>query len=68
MKLVSDWRDAPRWASVQLAAIGGAVQLGWLAVPDDLKMTFPAWSQSAIAFIIFAGIIAGRLWDQGAKS
>lgn len=67
MKLVPNWRDAPRWVSMQLAALGGALQVAWLTVPEDLKLAFPEWSQSAIAFLIFAGILVGRLWDQGGE-
>ncbi len=65
MKLVPDYKNALRWASVQLALAGAALQAGWLALPDDLKLAFPEWSQSAIALVIFLGVVVGRLWDQG---
>lgn len=68
MKLVPDYRNALRWASVQLAALGAALQAAWLAIPDDLKAELPEGSQSAIAILIFAGVIVGRLWDQGGEA
>ncbi len=66
MKLVPNWRGSLRWASIQLAGLGAALSVAWLAVPEDLKASFPAWAQDILALLIFVGVIVGRLWDQGA--
>ena len=63
--LVKDARNAWRWFSVQLSVVGVAVSAGWLALPADLTSNVPAWAQNVATGLIFAGVVAGRLIDQG---
>ena len=65
MKMVRDARNAWRWFSVQLSVVGVAVSAGWLALPADLTSNVPAWAQNVVTGLIFAGVVAGRLIDQG---
>ena len=65
MMLVKDASKAWRWLSVQLAALGAAVSVGWLALPADLVATVPGWAQNVVTGLIFAGVVLGRLIDQG---
>ena len=71
-RVVDDWRDAWKWASVRLAALGGiltailaaapgfAKEL-WDQLPQDLRSTAPAW----VPVLVFAIPIAVRLYKQG---
>ena len=65
MRLVKDARKAWRWFSVQLALLGAAVELAWRALPPDLIGGVPDWAQSVVTVLIFGGVVAGRLIDQG---
>ena len=65
MKLVKNAGQAWRWFSVRFAALGVAVSGAWLALPADLSAQVPGWAQNAVAGFIFAGVLVGRLIDQG---
>lgn len=41
MKLVSDWKRAWRWFSMQAMALAVAGQTAWLNIPPDLKQSIP---------------------------
>ena len=68
MKLVKNARNATRWLSVQIAALGAAVSVGWLALPPDLVKDVPDWAQNVVTGLIFAGVVMGRLIDQGGNN
>jgi hypothetical protein len=66
LRLVGNASDALRWWSIRFAAFGFAVQGGWEALQmAGLTDNAPDWAQSVISAIIFFGVIAGRLLDQG---
>ncbi len=63
MKLVENWHSAWKWFSIQIAALGGAVQ--------GVAWAFPAvkeWLGDTITHlagaVMFMGLIVGRLIDQ----
>lgn len=63
MKLVDDWKQAPRWLSVQFAAALGV----WLALPEGqqaLVLGLLGVPPSAVSGVLVAGVILGRLIDQ----
>lgn len=65
--LVSDWKQAHRWASLRFAALAGVANYiveQWPALPPEFKQLLPLWLAKAIAWAAFAGIFAGRLWKQ----
>ena len=65
-KLVSNWKDAWRWWSMRFAVLGVAVQAAWEAIQlIGLDQHAPQWAQSAVTAVIFLGVLAGRLIDQG---
>jgi len=67
IKPVSNWRDAPRWLSVQAMALATALQGGWLALPEDMKARVPAdWVDALTIAVLVLGVI-GRIVDQGPK-
>lgn len=63
LKLVDDWKKAPRWLSVQFAAALGV----WLALPEGTQaavlglLGVPA---ATVPGVLVAGVILGRLIDQ----
>ena len=65
MRLVKDAGKAARWFSIQFAALGVAVEIAWRALPPDLISGVPDWAQSVVTVLIFGGVVAGRLIDQG---
>jgi hypothetical protein len=64
VKLVQDWRSAPKWFSMQAVALLAVVQGAWLAVPEDVKTPGMAeWVAGAtFALALAAGV--GRVVDQ----
>lgn len=72
MKLIDNWRDAPRMISVRALALIAAVQSVLAVVPNDyldLVVPFTAattWRGLAVALTIAAAAIGaiGRLIDQ----
>lgn len=70
MKIIEDWRDAPRLLSVQLSAIGALVAGTWLTMPEATQQAIidrvgvDGPTKAVIA--AFAAVIAGRLVKQRA--
>lgn len=63
MKLVDNWRKAPKWLSMQFAGALGV----WLALPEPVQAAALAAlgvSPATIPGVLVAGIIAGRLIEQ----
>lgn len=64
MKLVGDWKEAPRWLSVQVLTILAATPFVWMTLPPDVKdMLPPEWRPWVLSILAIGGII-GRLKDQ----
>lgn len=64
MQLVSNWKKAWRWFSMQAMVIAGAVQGTWIALPDDLRSSVPIeWVSSATLGLMVLGAV-GRLVSQ----
>lgn len=61
MKLVHNWKAAPRWFSMQLIAIAAI----WEGIPEDAKQAIPEpWrGYVTLALLVAAGL--GRMIDQG---
>lgn len=64
MRLVDDWKRAWRWFSMQAMASAGAVQVGWVSLPDDMRRSIPASWVSALTMLLLVAGIAGRLVKQ----
>ena len=64
MRLVADWKRAHRWFSVHAMVLAGALQAAWLAVPDDLRTSVPAWVPQVLTGLLLIAGILGRLIDQ----
>lgn len=70
-RLVSDWRSAWKWLSVQLALVA-SLAVGWLfAYPEIILSTINmlpvearAMVSPVVSFVLFALVLAARLWKQ----
>jgi len=66
MKLVENWRHAWKWFSIQLVAVGVALQAGVLAFPD-LKDWLGDKLSHLVGLLILCGIAGGRMVKQKPK-
>ena len=64
MRLVSEWRGAWRWFSLQAMVLTAALQGAWAALPDDLKVHIPTRAVIAISIALLLLGIGGRLVRQ----
>jgi hypothetical protein len=67
MKPVSNWRNAPRWLSVQIAAAIVVLPEVWGLMPPDIKAMIPPEWQVAIVQLMAVALIVGRMKDQGPR-
>lgn len=66
MKMVRDARSAWKWLSIQIAAVGVALQAGVMAFPG-LKDWLGDTATHVAGLLILFGIVAGRMIDQDKK-
>jgi hypothetical protein len=65
MKLVPNWKAAPRWISIQMIALATL----WETIPLEAKAVLEPTTQSWITLALLLGAGLGRMIDQGtAKS
>jgi len=64
MKLVTNWKSAWKWFSMQFVAAAGAVQLSVLAFPETVRAWLPDWLMHLLAVILLLAAVLGRLVDQ----
>ena len=64
MRIVTDWRTAWRWFSVQLLVVSAAVQGTMVAFPDELRDYLPDRLMHAIALALLGAAVLGRLINQ----
>lgn len=67
MKMIPDWRNSWRWASMHAMTLALALQGAWLTVPDDLRQVMPAWGSYAVTIVLLLGGLIGRLVEQAPK-
>ena len=64
LTLVSDVRNAWKWASVQLAVVAGAAA-GWAAADPNGFATvvnfLPGWARPTLGFVVAAAAIGSRV-------
>lgn len=64
MKLVSNWREAPRWVSMKCMAAAVAIQSMWGLIPPDMKASIPPAGVTALTVALLVLGVIGRLVDQ----
>lgn len=67
MKLVDDWRQAWKWASMHAMTAALAIQGAWVAIPAEMQAyVHPIVAHAITGVLLVAGIV-GRLVDQAPK-
>ena len=61
MKLVDNWRKAPKWISVQMIALAAL----WESIPLEAKAVLEPQTQSWITLGLLVAAGVGRMIDQG---
>lgn len=56
MSLVSDWKSAWKWLSVNCMALAAAIQGTWMSLSDDMRQELP---KNAIHIATIAVLVAG---------
>lgn len=68
MRLVTNWKRAWRWISVQAMVLAGALQGAWMFVPDDLRASIPPGVVQGFTIVLLVLGVIGRLVDQTPKA
>jgi len=69
-RMVDDWRNAMKWATVWIAGSASAlfsaiaVGLSMSAAATQWASIIPLWAVFLLAGVIFALVVVGRLWRQ----
>lgn len=59
MKLIEDWKQAWKWASVRCMSAGLAIQGAWMFIPEDMKDSLPKSLVSVVTItLLFLGVAA----------
>jgi hypothetical protein len=64
MRMVSEWKRAWRWFSVQAMALAVALQGAWASLPDDMRARLPGGTVAAFTILLLLLGIGGRLVRQ----
>ena len=67
-RLVADWKQAYRWFSVHAMLAGGAMQMSWAVIPEDIKTHLPQYlfTYGTIGVLILGVFL--RVVDQPQKA
>ena len=73
IKLVSGWRQSPRWWSARISLVNAAALQAWAQLPTELKAAVPptlmAWIASGLAVLaIVASLVQQDLPAASASS
>jgi len=61
MRLIKNWKQAPKMLSVQLIALAAI----WESIPEEARMIIPEQYRGWITFTLIVGAGVGRLINQG---
>ena len=65
MKIVYNWKAHLRRYSVIALGAAGTLQVTWLAIPQSLKDSLPAWFVQGFSLAIVAAGLVGAFVNQG---
>ena len=68
IKIVENWRDARKWISMHAMAYGAAVQVAWVAIPEDMRASVPPGIVAGITIALLVLGAVGRIIDQTGPS
>lgn len=66
MKLVPDWKEAPKWHSTQIAGVLAAFPYAWEQMPQEWTEQVGGNGLIIISALLFVGFLIGRIRDQDA--
>lgn len=64
MKLVTEWKQAWRWISVQAMVLAGSIQGAWVFIPEDMKTSIPHGLVQGVTVALLALGVVGRVVKQ----
>lgn len=64
MKLIENASKWWRMFSIQAMTLAGAIQMAWIALPEDMKTSIPADAVQYVTFVLLILGTAGRLIKQ----
>lgn len=64
MKLIDEWRDAWRFASVWASGVGFSVLGVWAIMPPAVRDAVPDGIELFIGAVLFGGVLLARITDQ----
>lgn len=64
MRLVDDWKQAYRFASVNCMALATAIQGAWMSLDDDMRSQLPKDAIHIATIAILIAGITGRMVKQ----
>ncbi len=67
IRLVSDWRRAWRWYSVNCPMLAAALLGAWAALPEAMQSAFTPGQLQCMAIGLIVLGVGGRLIDQSPK-
>lgn len=63
-ELVSDWKQAWRWLSMNIMALAASLQLTYMALPDEMKASIPQEVVGIITTLLLVSGMIGRVINQ----
>lgn len=64
MKLIDEWRQAWRFASVWASGVGFSVLTVWAIMPPAVRDVVPDWIEVVVGGLLFGGVLLARLTKQ----
>lgn len=64
MKLIDEWRQAWRFASVWASGVGFSVLTVWAIMPPAVRDVVPDWIEVIVGGALFASVLLARVTDQ----
>ena len=63
-RIVNNWRDAWRWASMRSMGFSTGLLAAWAALPQDMRQDMPHWLLPVIVIAVLVFGMVGRVVNQ----
>lgn len=64
LRLVSDWRNAWKWFSMNCMVLAASIQSAWMCISADLKAAVPSKLVAVVTVLLLAFGAVGRMINQ----
>lgn len=61
LKLIWNWREGWKWASIQIAIVSGTLQAAFVTFPDLMRQYLPDWLAHWVSLFCFISIVVARV-------